>query len=234
VDMLRAREEQRRDHRLRRQGAAWHEGGQDNIRTVVGAWAVGAGISLGQVDVEGKSNEITALPKLLEFLDLKGCIVTADAMGCQKEVARRAVAARADYVLAVKGNQPNLLEQVSGYLDGLITDGLEVHVSENQAHGRKEVRRCWVADQLGWMEGREEWSGLKSVAAVELECTRDGKTSLERRYFITSLAPDPAKIAHAVRAHWASRTPCTGSSTSCSERTARGRGQGMPHQIYRR
>lgn len=178
------------------------KGGQDNIRTVVGAWAVGAGISLGQVDVEGKSNEITALPKLLEFLDLKGCIVTADAMGCQKEVARRAVAARADYVLAVKGNQPSLLEQVSGYLDGLITDGLEVHVSENQAHGRKEVRRCWVADQLGWMGGREEWSGLKSVAAVELECTRDGKTSLERRYFITSLAPDPTKIAHAVRAHW--------------------------------
>lgn len=178
------------------------KGGPDNMKTVVGAWAAGAGISLGQVDVEGKSNEITALPKLLEFLDLKGCIVTADAMGCQKEIARLTVAAKADYVLAVKGNQPKLYGQLGGYLDGLIEEGLEAYTTEEKARGRKEVRRYWVADQLAWMEGHEDWCGLETVVAAELECTRDSKTSLDRRYFITSLPPEPVKLAHAVRSHW--------------------------------
>jgi len=178
------------------------KGGADNIKTVVGAWSVDAGISLGQIDVDGKSNEITALPKLLEFLDLKGCIVTVDAMGCQKEVAAKVIGAKADYVLALKGNQPKLQEQVAGYIDGLISEGLEPHVTRCKGHGRVEVRRCWAADQLDWLEGGEQWEGLRSVAAVELECTRDGKTTRERRYFITSLAPDTEKIAHAVRAHW--------------------------------
>jgi predicted transposase YbfD/YdcC len=173
-----------------------------NVRTVVGAWAVDAGISLGQIEVDGKSNEITALPQLLEFLDLKGCIVTTDAMGCQKEVASKVIAAGANYVLALKGNQGNLFADGSEYLDGLISEGLEAYVTEDRARGRVEVRRVWAADMVGWMSGAELWEGLRSVAAVELECTRDGKTTKERRYFITSLPPDAEKIAPAVRGHW--------------------------------
>lgn len=173
-----------------------------DIRTVVGAWAVGAGISLGQVEVDGKSNEITAVPVLLEALDLKGCIVTADAMGCQRDIAEKVVAAKADYVLALKGNQEKLHEQVSMFLDAMIEDGVEHYSTEDRGRGRIERRRCWAFGDLDWLEGADKWKGLRSIAAVELERTEKGKTSVARRYFITSLEPDTEKIAHAVRSHW--------------------------------
>jgi predicted transposase YbfD/YdcC len=173
------------------------------MTTMVGAWAVEAGISLGQIEVEGKSNEITALPKLLEILDLKGCIVTADAMGCQRQVAEKCVEAGADYVLAVKGNQPTLHEQVSEAMDAIAGDEEPHHIEEGRGHGRTEVRRCWVIDGVeNWLEGHEKWEGLRSIAVVESERTVKGKTSVERRYFISSLQPDAAKIAGAVRSHW--------------------------------
>ncbi len=178
------------------------KGAEADMRTVVGAWAAEAGLSLGQVPVEGKSNEITALPRLLEFLDLKGCIVTADAMGCQKEIAAKCVEAKAGYLLALKGNQGLLHAQVAEYLDGLIARGLEPHVTEDRARGRLEVRRCWAEDDLGWLEGREQWQGLRSVGAVELERTEKGRTAVERRYFITSLEGDAARIGRTARAHW--------------------------------
>jgi predicted transposase YbfD/YdcC len=174
-----------------------------DIKTVVGAWAVGAGISLGQVEVDGKSNEITAVPVLLDALDLKGCIVTADAMGCQRNIAEKVVAAKADYVLALKGNQEKLHEQVSMLLDVMIEDGVKPYSTENRGRGRIERRRCWAFGDLDWLEGADKWKGLKSIAAVELERTEKGKTSVERRYSITSLEPDTKKIAHAVRSHWA-------------------------------
>lgn len=173
-----------------------------DIKTVVGAWAVGAGISLGQVEVDGKSNEITAVPVLLDALNLKGCIVTADAMGCQRDIATKVVEAKADYVLALKGNQEKLHEQVSMFLDVMIEDGVEPYSTEDLGRGRIEHRRCWAFGDLDWLEGADKWKGLKSIAAVELERTEKGKTSVERRYFITSLEPDTKKIAHAVRAHW--------------------------------
>ena len=173
------------------------------MTTMVGAWAVGAGISLGQVKVDGKSNEITALPKLLEILDLKGCIVTADAMGCQRQIAKKCVEAGADYVIALKGNQPTLHKQVSGAMDAVAGEDEPHHIERNRGHGRTEVRRCWVIDSVGdWLEDHEKWEGLRSIAVVESERTVKGKTSMKRRYFISSLPPDAAKIADAVRSHW--------------------------------
>ena len=175
----------------------------EEMTTMVGAWAAGAGISLGQMEVAGKSNEITALPKLLEILDLEGCIVTADAMGCQRQVARKCVEAGADYVLALKGNQPTLHEGVSGAMDAVAGDEEAHHTEDDQGHGRTEARRCWAIDGLEhWLEGHEKWEGLRSIAVVESERTVKGVTSVERRYFISSLPPDAAKIAGAVRSHW--------------------------------
>mgnify|MGYP001827252659 FL=1 len=195
----------------------------EEMTTMVGAWAAGAGISLGQVEVEGNSNEwersghsqpeaarrasaarqITALPKLLELLDLEGCIVTADAMGCQRQVATKCVEAGAGYVLAVKGNQPDLHDQVSGAMDAIAEDEEAHHSEENQGRGRTESRRCWATDGVGdWLEGHEKWEGLRSIAVVGSERTEKGATSVERRYFISSLPPDAAKIAAAARSHW--------------------------------
>lgn len=175
----------------------------EEMTTMVGAWAAGAGISLGQVEVEGKSNEITALPKLLQILDLKGCIVTADAMGCQRQIAAKCAEAGADYVLAVKGNQPDLHEQVSGAMDVIAEDEDAHHTETGQGRGRVETRRCWAIDGVGaWLDGHEKWKGLRSIAVVESERTEKGATSIERRYFISSLPPDAAKIAAAARSHW--------------------------------
>jgi len=175
-----------------------------DIRTMVGAWAVDTGISLGQVEVDGKSNEITAVPVLLEALDLKGCIVTADAMGCQKDIASGIRAAEADYVLALKGNQEKLHEQVKCFIDGMIDDGWEAGFhTEERGRGRTEIRRCWAFDELEWLDGAGAWEGLRSIVAVESERTLKGKTSTERRYFITSLEPDAEKIGGTVRSHWA-------------------------------
>jgi predicted transposase YbfD/YdcC len=181
------------------------KGAPGEMLTIVGAFASAQGISLGQLQVEGKSNEITAVPRLLELLDVGGCTVTADAMGCQKEIVAKCVEKGADYAIALKGNQGTLYSYVTTYLDGLIDGGFAPgHTVEDRGRGRVEKRRCWAFgdDLADWLEGYEQWEGLRSVAAVELEREEKGATTLERRYFITSLAPDAARIAGAVRAHW--------------------------------
>lgn len=175
-------------------------------RVIVGAWAAQLGLCLGQVKVDEKSNEITALPALLDTLMLEECIVTIDAMGCQREVAAKIVERGGDYILALKGNQGNLHGQVCVYLD----EALELarvlgnyHEEKGRGHGRHEIRRCWVMDELGeWLEGVEKWPGIRGVAVVEREWTEDGVTEVARRYFITSLGPDAARIGAGVRAHW--------------------------------
>jgi predicted transposase YbfD/YdcC len=130
------------------------------------------------------------------------CIVTAEAMGCQRDIAAGIVAAGADYILSLKGNQGKLHEQVAAFLDGMIADGLEAYSTEDRGRGRVERRRCWAIEGLDWLEGAGAWEGLRSIAAVELERTEKGVTSVERRYFITSLEPDLKKLAHGVRSHW--------------------------------
>lgn len=186
--------------RLRRSGSAWQR-----ALHVVSAWATANRLVLGQVRTEEKSNEITAIPKLLEMLMLQGCIVTIDAMGCQKEIADRIRDKEADYVLSVKGNQGTLL----GDLEVFFADaqsrgfaGLPAHREVTGDHGRIETRRCWATDDIDWLRRDHDWIDLKSIALVERTRTIGEKTTVELAYFITSLGPDAEVIANAVRAHW--------------------------------
>lgn len=184
---------------------------------LVTAWATRRGLALGQVKVADKSNEITAVPVLLKMLDLKGCIVTLDAMSCQKETAKQILAGQADYVLALKGNQTSLHEDVRLFFeDARANDFYEKdpqrrieHGYHNSGpekdHGRFEIRQCWTVkgEALAWLHERHpEWQGLNSICAVEGERRRRGKTTRETRYFISSLTGDAQELAQAVRAHW--------------------------------
>ncbi len=172
---------------------------------MVSAWAVRNGLVLGQVRVDEKSNEITAVPKLLRALDLAGCIVTLDAMGCQKRIAREIIEADADYVLALKGNQETVHEEVRTYLDDAILQApteLAYTQTVEKDHGRIETRRCWQSERLGWFADRAKWESLRSVGVVESVREIKGQTTTERRYFLSSLGLDAPRFARAVRSHW--------------------------------
>jgi predicted transposase YbfD/YdcC len=177
---------------------------------LVSAWSTDQGLVLGQLAVADRSNEITAIPALLDVLDIEDAVVTIDAMGCQKPVARRIRQRGADYVLALKDNQPTLHEAVAhhfavvtaGDAAGLAPAG---HQTVDKDHGRLEVRRCWASDDpavLAWLDPQEEWSDLASVAAVVGERRIGATTTVEIRYYLTSLPADPARILAAVRGHW--------------------------------
>lgn len=174
---------------------------------LVSAFAAGAGLVLGQRATAEKSNEITAIPELLATLALTGCTVTIDAMGTQTAIAEAIQSRGADYVLAVKDNQPKLAASIEDFWNCFrahpATDTPHDFVeSVEKGHGRIETRRCWVFDQLDCLCKPEQWPGLKSFAVVESEREINDKTSLERRLYISSLRPDAARIAAAIRAHW--------------------------------
>ena len=174
-------------------------------KVVVSAWAAGHGLVLGQRRVEDKSNEITAVPEWLRTLELAGCIVTLDAMGCQRRIAREIKEADAEYVLALKGNQGTAHEEIQSYLDAAIASADPAlarceHVEKG--HGRIETRRYWQSASIGWFADRRKWEGLRSVGVVESVRDLHGKTSTERRYYLCSLALDVEKFARAVRSHW--------------------------------
>ncbi len=175
---------------------------------MISAFASANGVVLGQKKTADKSNEITAIPALLELLALKGCIVTIDAMGCQKKIAHQIVEQQADYVLAVKANQSQLHDAItdffttarSGDFAGVTHDFLE---ETHKGHGRVEVRRYWLTDCLSSLPTPSAWSGLRCIGMVESERHVAGKVSIEHRYFITSLDANATQFAHAVRSHWA-------------------------------
>jgi predicted transposase YbfD/YdcC len=172
---------------------------------VVSAYATEAGLVLAQRAVDGKSNEITAIPELLDMLALKGAIVTIDAMGTQKEIARRTVDKGADYVLALKGNQTSLHEDADLFFaDPVLAAGCAASGETDAGHGRVEERSCRVAEAKWLAERHPEWEGLRSLAAVTARRfdKKTGRESLETRYYITSLEPDPRAILAATRAHW--------------------------------
>lgn len=175
---------------------------------MVSAWAAHNNLCFAQLATDAKSNEITAIPKLLGLLDLEGTTVTIDAMGCQKEIARQIIAQGGDYVLALKGNHDTFHEEVTLFLDQAIEGQLPVIINDFQGepekdHGRIEIRRAWSALDVTWFEDRHQWPGLRCFAAVECERTVDDKTTTERRYFISSLeGRDTEFIANAVRSHW--------------------------------
>ena len=174
---------------------------------LVHAWATANHVLLGQVAVDEKSNEITAIPKLLKMLSITGAIVTIDAMGCQKEIARTIRGRKADYLLALKGNHEHLFEQVVAFFDGACAHGrkgggIRYHREWSEGHGRDECRRCWATSDRSWLEGREEWADLRSVVLIESERFVGDTLAVEERYYLSSLPSDAELLNHAARSHW--------------------------------
>jgi predicted transposase YbfD/YdcC len=190
---------------------AAHDGREASSAThMVSAWATANGVALGQVAVADKSNEITAIPELLYLLDLKDCLVTIDALGCQKEIATQIVAQEGDYLLATKENQPHLHEDVVHLFDlGQATSFKNLEVgyasSESRGHGRQEHRQCWTLNDQGWLtylRKRRAWPSMRTIAMVRCERTVGEETTVCDRYYISSLDHQPERILLASRAHW--------------------------------
>lgn len=177
----------------------------------VSVWASEYGLSLGQVACDEKSNEITAIPELLRLVDIKGAIITIDAMGTQKAIAGQIVDGGADYVLALKGNQGSLHQAVIAYIDeqleGDLTDAQE-HVTTEKSHGREETRTYLQLPAPKELPGFLRWRGLKSIGLTTSSCLRDGKETIEVRYSISSLEVDVKRFARAVRGHWGIENGC--------------------------
>ena len=169
---------------------------------LVNAFATDNGLVLGQRKVDAKTNEITVIPELLDMLALCGCIVTTDAMGTQCWIARKIKERNADYVLAVKGNQGRLAEDIIAIFDKKDGNSVDHAATEERAHGRRETRVCRATDDCSRIRDRGRWDKLTSVAAITDTRTINGVTTTATRYFITSLPADAEKILGAVRAHW--------------------------------
>ena len=175
---------------------------------MVSAWASANGVVLGQMKVDEQSNEITAIPELLDSLEIAGCIVTLDAIHCQRETVETIVEKEADYVLPVKENQPRLLEALQGLFDDpaeMRWVACDQHRTVDKGHGRLEIRECWSTsdpDYLGYIATLADWQGLQSIAMVQAERRLGDETTVTRRYFISSLKSDAKLLLHAVRTHW--------------------------------
>jgi predicted transposase YbfD/YdcC len=174
---------------------------------MVSAWASANRLVLGQRKVDDKSNEIKAIPELLQLLAIEGCIVTIDAMGCQKEIAATIVEQGGDYILALKGNQGGLFEDVQWLFEQAQATQFQESAHDfaqsiDKGHGRVEIRRCWTLSQLDYLVQKPLWKGLQTIAMVQNQRRINGQVSTETRYYISSLESNAAKIAHAVRTHW--------------------------------
>lgn len=181
-------------------------GENQKARHVLNAFAHESGMCIGQKPVEGKSNEITAIPDFLDQLALKGAIVTMDAMGTQKEIAAKIINGKADYVLALKGNQGTLHDDVKLFFeDEELSKTCLCHETLDGDHGRIEERFCRVTDDIDWLtERHQEWKGLRTIVAVTLIRTdkKTGETSKETRYYISSLSANAERLLTITRAHW--------------------------------
>ena len=177
----------------------------------VSVWASEYGLSLGQVACAEKSNEITAIPELLRSVDIRGAIVTIDAMGTQKAIAEQIIAGGADYVLALKGNQETLhqavIDHINERLEGELTDAQE-YVTEETGHGREETRTYLHLPAPRELPGFALWERFRSIAVVTSCCVRDGRETIEIRYYISSLGVDVKRLAHAARNHWKIENGC--------------------------
>jgi len=185
---------------------SFQKGNRKSAIHMVSAWACQNNLVLGQQKVDAKSNEITAIPELLELLEIKGCIITIDAMGCQREIAEKIVSQGADYVLALKGNQGELCDEVKLLFQQPQLGELKEQVIEevSSGHGRIETRRCrQIAINKKWLTNSVRWKKLKTI--IEIQSTReiDEVVTKEKRYYISSLSLDAKKAANAVRSHWA-------------------------------
>jgi predicted transposase YbfD/YdcC len=197
----------------------------ENLHYIVNAWAGENRLLLGQYKVDEKSNEITAIPELLRILELSGCIITCDAMGCQKNIAKEIIEADADYVLALKGNHETAHEEISTYLQDLVIEKqtprepeaapapeaarlMQSHSEQEKDHGRITTRHYHQSDRIDWFEEKSEWEGLKSVGMVKTITEQNGKTTEEDRYYLCSIGLDVRNFAKAVRSHWGVENCC--------------------------
>jgi predicted transposase YbfD/YdcC len=177
----------------------------------VSVWASELGLSLGQVACAEKSNEITAIPEVLRLVDIKGAIITIDAMGAQKAIAAAIIDGGADYVLALKGNQESLQQAVIDYIDEQLEgdlEGAQEHVTTETGHGREETRTYLQLPAPEGLPGFGLWKALRTIAVVTSLCARDGKQTAEVRYYISSLAMDVKRLERAVRGHWGIENSC--------------------------
>lgn len=186
---------------------SFREAGSGAFVHMVSAWATSNRVVLGQLKTEEKSNEITAIPELLQLLEIKGCLVTIDAMGCQKEIAKQIVEGQADYLITVKDNQPTLRGDLENIFANLQRDpqdpALDFHQTCERGHGRIEIRRCWTTDVVEVVSQWKDWSKLATLIMIESERTVDGKTSVEQRYAISSRSKlSAAEALSSARAHW--------------------------------
>lgn len=178
---------------------------------MVSAWASNSNFTLGQIKVDGKSNEITAIPKLLDMIDIEGALVTIDAMGCQTTIAEKIVDNGGDYILGLKENQPHLYDEVVNYFSQVTDDDLEeaecqLFESSNrlakEKHGRIEERKVYSTGAIDFLPQKDDFKKLQSIVCVSSKRTVGGKTSEEKRYYISSILPDPERQGGAIRSHW--------------------------------
>jgi predicted transposase YbfD/YdcC len=195
---------------IRRSGDGKH--GKSAVH-MLQALATEEGMLIGQRETCEKSNEITAIPELLKVLALEGCIVTIDAIGCQKDIAKAIRKKKSDYVLAVKENQHELYGDIKLYLGEQAGNGFkharhDYYETSEKGHGREENRKYWITESIGWLNSLKSWDGLKSIGMAESTRIIDGKETRERRYYITSLKADAQEFGRSVRNHWRIENSC--------------------------
>jgi predicted transposase YbfD/YdcC len=181
--------------------------GEKGAIYMVSAWAGANGIVLGQTKVKEKTNEIKAIPELLRVLTVNGCIITIDGIGCQKNIAKKIIEKEADYVLALKGNQHLLHDEIKLFFKDCMENNFkdvpyDYHEEYNKGHGRIERRRYWISSQVDWITVKDNWDGLGSIGMTE--CTREikGVKTTEVRYHLCSILPCAKQYAYAARGHW--------------------------------
>ena len=180
-----------------------HDGDKKAIH-MVSAFATEARIVLAQQKTDEKSNEINAIPQLLDLLDIKGSVISIDAMGCQKKIASQIVAKEGDYILALKGNQSSLHDDIKLFFgDSNLHENTKSFEETDGGHGRIEVRKCSVTDKIDWLKENHKWDGLRSIIKIESYTDSREKRKPDTRYYISSLPADAKKILESVRSHWA-------------------------------
>ena len=184
-------------------GKTIRHSGQEKALHIVSAWCRANQLTLAQEKVDSKSNEITALPQLIRLLDLKGRIVTIDAMGAQRDICSLIIERNGDYVIALKGNQGPLHKDVIDYFNAPALKNTCCSSEENdKGHGRVEQRVAYACEAIDWLDHEHQWPGLKSIGLVETRVERKGKVTQEKRYYISSLPTDAKRLNDAAKAHW--------------------------------
>jgi len=204
---------------------------------IVSAWFSETGLVLGQVKTSEKSNEITAIPELLSIIDVTGCVVTIDAMGTQKDIAAKIIEKKADYVLALKGNQKLLHEDIIEFFkknddkNFSAEYNIQKYSEKDQGHGRIESRSYYISSRIDWLESREEWKQLNSIGMVVYTREENGEKKTEKRYYLCSIGDDAKKFAYAVRKHWGIESMHWSLDVSFNEDSKRTRKDNSPENL---